>query len=81
MKRLYTVPVALVLAAGLTACNRQPVDLTFSYDRAIVRLPDGTVIDGKCSSWRDYEDGEQLQVVIDGVTYLTHSANVVLIKE
>lgn len=28
-------------------------------------------------SWRDYE-GDQLQVVIDGVTYLVHSSNVVL---
>ena len=35
------------------------------------------VIDLKLNSWDDYE-GDQLQVKIDGVTYLVHSSNVVL---
>ena len=37
----------------------------------------GTIVEGKLNSWDDYE-GDQLQVKIDGVTYLVHSSNVVL---
>lgn len=44
-------------------------------------MPDGSVVSGKVSSWRDYEDGDQIQVVIDGVTYLVHSSNIVLMNE
>lgn len=36
-----------------------------------------TIVEGKLNSWDDYE-GDQLQVKIDGVTYLVHSSNVVL---
>lgn len=36
---------------------------------------------GKIESWKDYDDGDQIQVKIDGTTYLVHSVNIVLIKE
>ena len=39
-------------------------------------LPPGSQ-PGKVESWCDYE-GDQLQVVIDGVTYLVHSSNIVM---
>ena len=64
-----------------TGCNRQVIDTTFSYDNAILALPDGSVISGKIESWKDYDDGDQIQVKIDGTTYLVHSVNIVLIKE
>lgn len=57
------------------------IDTTFSYDNAILALPDGSVISGKIESWKDYDDGDQIQVKIDGTTYLVHSVNIVLIKE
>ena len=79
MKRVLLV--GLVLVAILTGCNKQVVDLTYKYDRAIISLPNGDVIDGKVDSWTDYADGDQIQVKIDGVSYLVHSENVVLISE
>lgn len=57
------------------------IDFTQSYERAIIYLPNGEVIEGKVSSWTDYEDGDQIQVKIDGKTYLVHSSNIVLISE
>ena len=42
------------------------------------RHADGSVVEGEVESWRDYDDGDQLQVTINGVTYLTHASNVVL---
>ena len=41
----------------------------------------GEVVEGKVSSWTDFEDGDQIQVKIDGKTYLVHSSNVVLISD
>ena len=84
MKKIITIVLALVLVAGLlvlAGCNKQMVDLTYSYEYAIIGLPNGEVVEGKVSSWTDYEDGDQLQVKIGGKTYLVHSSNIVLISD
>ena len=83
MKKIIAILLALVLilgAAVLAGCNKQMVDLTYSYEYAIIGLPNGETVEGKVSSWTDYEDGDQLQVKINGKTYLVHSSNVVLIS-
>ena len=71
--------VAIGLLVGLTGCNKQLVDLTYAYDYAIISLPNGEVVEGKVQSWADFEDGDQIQVKIDGVTYLVHSNSAALI--
>ena len=84
MKKYIAIAVAAVLLIGLlllAGCNKQLVDMTYSYEYAIIALPNGEVVEGKVSSWTDFEDGDQLQVKIDGKTYLVHSSNVVLISE
>jgi ABC-type glycerol-3-phosphate transport system substrate-binding protein len=81
-KFIITILAILMLTATLTACgNRQLFDTTYKFDRAIISLPNGDVIDGKIDSWIDYEDGDQIQVKINGTTYLVHSSNIVLIAE
>lgn len=80
MKKIFVIVLAAILFGGiLTGCNMQILDTTFSYDEAQIVMPNGEIVSGKCDGWRDYEDGDQLQVVIDGITYLTHAENVVLI--
>lgn len=86
MKRISIIILALTLvlmSVALVSCdyNYQAFDTTYSFDRAIIYLPNGEIIDGKVDSWRDFEDGDQIQVKVDGVTYLVHSTNVVLVKE
>lgn len=61
--------------------NQQLFDTTYTFDHAIVSLPDGTVVKGEVDSWNDYEDGDQIQVKIDGVVYLVHSSNIALMNE
>ena len=81
---VMSVILALVLVAGLVllaGCNKQMVDLTYSYNRAILSLPNGEVVEGKVSSWTDFEYGDQIQVKIEGKTYLVHSSNIVLISD
>ena len=61
--------------------NRQVMDLKYRFNRAIIRLPNGEVVDGKVSSWLDYSDSDAVQVTIDGKTYLTHYSNVCLMDD
>ena len=84
MKKIIVLllSVILVLSAALLAgCNKQMVDLTYSYEYAIIGLPNGEVVEGKVSSWTDFDDGDQIQVKIAGKTYLVHSSNVALISD
>lgn len=41
----------------------------------------GEIIEGKVQSWKDFDDGDQIQVTIDGKTYLTNSTRVVLVAK
>lgn len=83
-KVISTVLVAamvLSMVFGLSGCgNKQLFDTTYTFNQAIIYLPNGTIVNGKVDSWTDYEDGDQIQVVIDGKTYLVHSSNIALIK-
>ena len=82
MKKILVATLILaMLVVTLSSCNKEIFDTTYSFDRAIISLPNGEVIEGKVDSWTDYEDGDQIQVKINGVTYLVHSENIVLIKE
>jgi len=84
MKKLIALLLGIVAVLSvlvLSGCNKQMVDLTYSYEYAIIGLPNGETVEGKVSSWTDFEDGDQLQVKIDGKTYLVHSSNVVLISD
>lgn len=79
-KLIYTIIIVLSITS-LTACNRQIVDITYKYDYAVISLPNGEVVEGRIESWRDYDDGDQIQVKIAGKTYLVHSINIALINQ
>ena len=78
--------LALILAAtlaigGLTGCgNKDMWDTVYTFDYAIIKLPNGEIVEGKVDKWTDYEDGDQLQVTIDGKLYLTSTLNCTLIQ-
>ena len=80
MKKFIIAALLIIMCALATGCgNRQVLDITYTFNRAVISLPDGTIVEGPVESWKDYEDGDQLQIVIDGTTYLVHSMNAVLI--
>lgn len=76
-KAIFVVASVLASALLMAGCNKQVIDLTYEYSWAQLKMPDGTIVEGNFESWCDYE-GDQLQVVIDGVTYLVHSSNIVM---
>lgn len=81
MKKIICVLLVIAMVAALAGCNKQVFDTTWSFERAIIFLPDGEKIEGKVTSWNDYDSSDMIQVAIDGKMYLTHSTNVILISE
>ena len=82
MKKILVVLALMVLMMALTGCgNRDMFDTIYTYDEAVLSMADGTIVRGKVENWRDYKDGEQIQVKIDGVTYLVNSVNITLIHK
>ena len=78
MKKYFVIVIAVLM---MTGCNAQVIDTTWSYERAIINLQDGTVVEGKVDSWKDYENSDMVQVKIGNTTYFTHISNVILISE
>ena len=84
MKKILAVAILLVtLCFCLTGCmtigNRQVgLDLTQSFTWAIVELGNGELIEGKVTSWRDFDESDVVQLTMNGVTYLTHYSKVIL---
>lgn len=81
MKKIIAIVLILIFMLILCACNVQMIDTTWHFNYAQIKMPDGSIVEGEVQSWRDYEDGDQLQIKIDGVQYLTHSTNVVLVSK
>lgn len=82
MKRIASGLVAALLALILVGCgNYDTFDTVYEYDRAIIQLANGEVIEVEIASWSDYE-GEQIQITTpDGTVYLTSSLRCDLIKD
>ncbi len=81
-KKIVALLLGLTLAVStLTGCGNKDVwDMVYTFDYAIIKLPNGEIVEGKVQSWTDYE-GEQLQIKINGETYLTSSVNCTLIAD
>lgn len=84
MKKFKAMIAIICIAATmlLTSCgNYGLVDTTYKYDKAIIQLANGEVVEVEIAKWYDY-DGEQIQIVgKDGTVYLTSSFRCDLIKE
>lgn len=84
MKRIIVgVMAVIVWLTVLVSCgNYDMFDTNNTYTRAIITYGDGQTFDINIKQWRDYGDGEQLQIVADdGTIYLTSSFNTILINE
>lgn len=81
-KILIAATVAALLITSLISCgNMTLIDTTYSFEKVMIALPDGTFVEGECTRWSEYENSDMIQVTVNGKTYLTHSTNVVLISE
>lgn len=84
MKKIAILLVVLaMLMVCLTGCgNYNLLDASWEFNRALIELPGGEVIDVQVDSWSDADDGEQLTIkASDGQVYLVSANNCVLTKE
>ena len=84
---IILIVIAVLIIAGVAIYweaahgNRQLMDLRNRFDYAIIQLPNGEVVEGRVTSWLDFNDSDVVQIKIGGKTYLTHYANVCLISD
>lgn len=82
-KKVLVTVLAVATIFGLTACgNKDMFDTNYTFDRAIIALPNGEVVEVEIDKWTDYEDGDQIQIITeDGTVYLTSTLNCTLIND
>ena len=82
MRHIIHIAMAVILmVVVLCSCNMQIMDTTYKFDKAIISLPNGEIIEGDVQSWLDFEDGDQIQVKINDTTYLVHSSQIVMVAK
>lgn len=80
---IIVILIGAVLVCGSSHAdwNYSFFDTVYNFDYAFVKLPNGECIEGTVKAWKDWEDSDILQVTFtDGVTYYTHSSNIVLVQ-
>lgn len=87
-KIIGLMAVVVSLALMLTACGEVQTGnrvvygkdvQTFTY--AYIVLGGERLIQGYITQWRDYDNSDVVQVMIDGKYYLTHYTNVVMVAD
>ena len=91
MKHLVKILVVIVLLLAclfvFAGCERKMGNRivggkdvqTFTY--AYVVIGGQKVAEGAVTQWRDYDDSDTVQVLVNGKFYLTHYTNVVLVAD
>lgn len=85
MKRVAAILLIIFMLMVMTGCmstNRNgAADLVWNFNYAYVGMNGMRVAEGPIQTWRDFDDSDVVQVQIDGVYYLTHYTNVILVKK
>lgn len=86
MKKIIVKFVSVIAIIALFVCcftgcgNMDMFDTVYTFNYAYILLPNGECVEGKVDSWTDYADGDQLQITINGIIYLTDTTRAVLIQ-
>lgn len=94
MKKYWKIGIAILMLASIlfvcASCDENYYKTgnritggkdvqTFTY--AFVVLDGQEIARGSITQWRDYDNSDVVQVLINGKFYLTHYANVVLVAD
>ena len=80
MKKKLLILSLLLSSTLLIGCNKQILDTTWKFDKAIIVIGDEQ-IEVVIDSWSDYDDTTVQIKSKDGKVYLTDIKNVLMIKE
>lgn len=75
--RLALVIVGSLMALSLIGCSNYTLGGSMQYDHAMVKLPNGEIVEGEVESWGEITDS-MMHITIGNTTYLTSANNVVL---
>lgn len=88
-KRIWFVVLLILSVVVLCACSGQVQTgnritygkdvQTFTY--GYVWLGDRMIVEGYITQWRDYDNSDVVQLMIDGKYYLTHYSCVVMVAD
>lgn len=89
MKKLICVAAMLLaLVFALAACGEVQSGNRVMYGKDVqtftycyIALGGERLKEGYITQWRDYDDSDVVQVMVDGKYYLTHYSNVVMIAD
>ena len=74
---LLLAVIAVLSALLLSGCNKQMVDLTYSYEYAIIGLPNGEVVEGKVKEAADRYGLDILRCSSEKVLYVPKDSELV----
>lgn len=61
--------------------NMDIIDYHWTFNRARIKVNDEKWEEVKVKNWHDYDGSDMIAVETEGKVYVTHSANVILIKD
>lgn len=81
MNKKYLLPLLALFLCGCIG-NSQIIDTTYTYKKAIVKMPDGEAKEVEVRSWADYANSDAISITEkNGEHIYTHLNNVVLIGD
>ena len=85
MKKII-MPLAIAVVAAffsflLVGWNRSLFDTHWQFNTAVIKNLDGTCMTLKVQNWIDFPSSDMIQVETANKVYLTHSTNIILIKD
>lgn len=81
-KIIAAMMIVVTLCMMLTGCNQTLVDTVYRFDRALIEVTDGEVIEVEIDSWKDWDGESQIQITAkDGSVYLTDYSKCILIRD
>ena len=81
MNKKYLLPLLALFLCGCIG-NSQIIDTTYTYKKAIVKMPNGEAKEVEVRSWADYANSDAIAITLkNGEHIYTHLNNVVLIGD
>lgn len=81
--KLITMSILLVfLTTLLSGCNKDIKQMDSKFDKVIIKLPNGEIVEGEVEEWDTSNAKDMVKVKIKGgKTYLGNSKNIVLYND
>lgn len=77
MRKIISLILVIMVLTGCGVYNKKIFDTSYQFNYAIIKLPDGKIINTKIKSWND-GDGNWIQIWTEDNYYYTALENVIL---